>query len=65
MKIMERHLVEQVDTDLLQKCLDQDEIVVVAGFQGVTEAGEITTLGSRRFGYQRCCIAAALRRRSL
>ncbi|OIQ58870.1 aspartokinase [Moorella thermoacetica] len=35
----------RVEPRRIQSYLDQGRIVVVAGFQGVTEAGEVTTLG--------------------
>jgi len=35
----------KVKPDLIKKYLEEDYIVVVAGFQGVSEDGEITTLG--------------------
>ncbi|QGP93287.1 Aspartate kinase [Neomoorella glycerini] len=35
----------RVEPRRVQSYLEQDQVVVVAGFQGVTEAGEITTLG--------------------
>lgn len=38
------HIVK-VKPDLIKKYLEQDYIVVVAGFQGISEDGEITTLG--------------------
>lgn len=38
------HIV-RVKPDLIQKYLEEDYIVVVAGFQGASEEGEITTLG--------------------
>ena len=53
-------LVEHVDTDLLHKYLDQDQVVVVAGFQGVTDAGEITTLGRGGSDTSAVVLAAAL-----
>ena len=37
--------IKYIVTDRIRKELDQGNIVVVAGFQGVTEAGDITTLG--------------------
>ena len=37
--------IESVDTDKVKKHLAQGKIVVVAGFQGVDENGDITTLG--------------------
>ncbi|ASA55238.1 aspartate kinase [Vibrio gazogenes] len=35
----------QADTARIQQLLDEDTIVIVAGFQGVNEKGDITTLG--------------------
>ncbi len=35
----------EIKTDNLRKCLEDDRIAVVAGFQGITADGEITTLG--------------------
>ncbi len=35
----------KIKTEKLRKNLDEGKIIVVAGFQGVTEDGEITTLG--------------------
>ncbi|MEK4230238.1 aspartate kinase [Solibacillus sp. FSL H8-0538] len=37
--------VERVDTSRIVNHLEQDEIVIVAGFQGVDDKGDITTLG--------------------
>lgn len=37
--------IRDIDITTLKKYLDDDKIVVVAGFQGATEHGEITTLG--------------------
>jgi len=34
-----------IDTSVIKKHLDLDEIVIVAGYQGVNENGDITTLG--------------------
>ena len=34
-----------IDTDLIQRYLDEDCVVVVAGFQGIDNNGNITTLG--------------------
>ncbi|MGZ5227181.1 MAG: amino acid kinase family protein, partial [Burkholderiales bacterium] len=34
-----------IDEQKIRAALDQDQVVVVAGFQGVDEAGNITTLG--------------------
>ena len=37
--------IKDIDITNLQKHLDDGKVVVVAGFQGATEHGEITTLG--------------------
>ncbi|MFC1844078.1 aspartate kinase, partial [Thermodesulfobacteriota bacterium] len=37
--------IQSVDTDKVKKHLDEGKIVVIAGFQGVDETGDITTLG--------------------
>ena len=37
--------VERIDSNKVRNDLDQGYVVVVAGFQGMTETGEITTLG--------------------
>lgn len=37
--------IKDIDITTLKKHLDDDKVVVVAGFQGATEHGEITTLG--------------------
>ena len=37
--------IKDIDITNLQKHLDDDKVVIVAGFQGATEHGEITTLG--------------------
>jgi aspartate kinase len=37
--------ISHVDTSVIDQYLDQDKVVIVAGFQGVNESGDITTLG--------------------
>lgn len=37
--------ITNIEPSRLLSALERDEIVIVAGFQGMTEAGEITTLG--------------------
>ncbi|WP_104401344.1 aspartate kinase [Vibrio penaeicida] len=37
--------IESIDTNTIQSYLDNDHVVIVAGFQGVSESGNITTLG--------------------
>ena len=49
-----------IKTDKLHKYLDEGKIIVVAGFQGVTPDGEITTLGRGGSDTSAVAIAAAL-----
>ena len=49
-----------IKTDKLNKYLNAGKIVVVAGFQGVTEDGEITTLGRGGSDTSAVAVAAAL-----
>ena len=49
-----------IKTDKLRKNLDDGNIIVVAGFQGVTEDGEITTLGRGGSDTSAVALAAAL-----
>ncbi|MGR5265424.1 aspartate kinase [Photobacterium damselae] len=37
--------IDSIDTTRIQSLLEQDKIVIVAGFQGITDEGDITTLG--------------------
>lgn len=37
--------IESINTDLIQKDLDDGAVIVVAGFQGINQNGAITTLG--------------------
>lgn len=49
-----------IKTDRLKKSLDNGNIIVIAGFQGVTEDGEITTLGRGGSDTSAVAIASAL-----
>ena len=49
-----------IKTDKLEKYLDENKIIVVAGFQGVTLDGEITTLGRGGSDTSAVAVAAAL-----
>lgn len=49
-----------IKTDKLNKYLSEGKIIVVAGFQGVTEDGEITTLGRGGSDTSAVAIASAL-----
>ncbi len=55
-----RAKIEAIDTDRLFNCLEEDHIVIVAGFQGVTSEQEITTLGRGGSDTTATAIAAAL-----
>jgi len=51
----------EVKTDVIHRELQQGRIVVIAGFQGVNESGDITTLGRGGSDTTAVAIAAALR----
>ncbi|KGI57066.1 aspartate kinase [Campylobacter sp. MIT 97-5078] len=53
--------IEKIDTRALQEALNNDYIVVVAGFQGVNEKGEVTTLGRGGSDLSAVALAGALR----
>jgi aspartate kinase len=50
-----------IDTDRLRNDLAQGKVVVVAGFQGITEEGDITTLGRGGSDTTAVALAAALK----
>lgn len=50
-----------IDTQRIRADLDRGKVVVVAGFQGVSEAGDITTLGRGGSDTTAVALAAALR----
>lgn len=49
-----------IDTNLVQRALGECGVVVVAGFQGVSEKGEVTTLGRGGSDTSAVALAAAL-----
>lgn len=49
-----------VKTETLQKAFETCDVVVVAGFQGVTDDGDITTLGRGGSDTTACALAAAV-----
>ncbi|MEN8231908.1 MAG: aspartate kinase [Thermodesulfobacteriota bacterium] len=53
--------IESVDTDKIKKHLAQGKIVVIAGFQGVDENGDITTLGRGGSDTTAVALAATLK----
>jgi len=52
--------IEAVDTEKIKTQLNEEKIVVVAGFQGVDERGDITTLGRGGSDTTAVALAAAL-----
>lgn len=52
--------IRNIDTENMKKRLDEGKILVVAGFQGVTHDGEITTLGRGGSDTTAVALAAAL-----
>lgn len=53
-------LVKHVNTEAIRRSLDAGEVVVVAGFQGISPTGEITTLGRGGSDTSAVVLAAAL-----
>jgi len=53
--------IKEIKVDTLKSALARGEIVVVAGFQGVTEEGDITTLGRGGSDTTAVALAAALK----
>ncbi|MEA3547652.1 MAG: aspartate kinase [Thermodesulfobacteriota bacterium] len=56
-----RARIKNIDTELIQKHLNKGKIVVVAGFQGVDENNDITTLGRGGSDTSAVALAAALK----
>lgn len=59
-KVHSKARIVDIKTDKLRKNLDKGKIIIVAGFQGVTEDGEITTLGRGGSDTSAVALAAAL-----
>lgn len=53
--------IQTIDAAPVQECLGRGEVVVVAGFQGVDEEGNITTLGRGGSDLSAVAMAAALK----
>lgn len=53
--------IAEIDADTIFKTLNEGKVVVVAGFQGVTEDGRITTLGRGGSDTTAVALAAALK----
>lgn len=52
--------IRSIDTSRVRRELDDKNIVIIAGFQGVSEAGDITTLGRGGSDTSAVAVAAAL-----
>ena len=52
--------IDHIDTSRIKDLLSQDNIVIVAGFQGVTALGEVTTLGRGGSDLSAVALAGAL-----
>ncbi len=52
--------IQKIDADRIHKELDSGKIVIVAGFQGIDESGEITTMGRGASDTTAVAIAAVL-----
>lgn len=53
--------IREIRADAIQECLQRGEIAVVAGFQGITETGDITTLGRGGSDTTAVALAAAMK----
>jgi aspartate kinase len=53
--------IQEVRTGRVMRALDEGQIVIIAGFQGLTEEGEITTLGRGGSDTTAAAVAAGLR----
>jgi aspartate kinase len=56
-----RARIESIDTAVLRDALDRGQVAVLAGFQGIDEAGNVTTLGRGGSDTSAVAVAAALR----
>ena len=55
-----KNTIESIDSDIIKKHLGEGKIVIVAGFQGVNEKGDVTTLGRGGSDTSAVALAAAL-----
>ncbi len=53
--------IQSIDDKRIRECLEQGKIVIIAGFQGIDEAGDITTLGRGGSDTSAVALAAALK----
>ncbi len=55
-----RARIESIDSDAIRKSLDNSEVIVISGFQGLTKEGRISTLGRGGSDTSAVALAAAL-----
>ncbi|SON48084.1 aspartate kinase [Vibrio tapetis] len=53
--------IKHIDTQLIESYLEQEQVVIVAGFQGITDDGNISTLGRGGSDTTAVALAGALR----
>ena len=53
--------IERIETETMQAALDEGKILVIAGFQGVNEAGMVTTLGRGGSDLSAVAVAGAIK----
>jgi len=53
--------IENIETEALEKCLDEGRVAVVAGFQGLADDNRITTLGRGGSDTSAVAVAAAVK----
>jgi aspartate kinase len=59
-EVHSRARVKSIDAKRIKQYLDEDKIVIVAGFQGITPDGHVTTLGRGGSNVSMVALAAAL-----
>ncbi|MBT2479515.1 aspartate kinase [Streptomyces sp. ISL-94] len=62
-RVVGRHgegVIDSIDTGRVRRCLDEELVVVVGGFQGLNDAGDVVTLGRGGSDTTAVALAAAL-----
>jgi aspartate kinase len=59
-KVHSKARIVDINSDNLAKALEENDVLVVAGFQGITADGDITTLGRGGSDTTACALAAAI-----
>lgn len=53
-------VIDSIDTGRIRRCLDEERVVVVGGFQGLNDSGDVVTLGRGGSDTTAVALAAAL-----